>query len=176
MLDYAVTLEFDRASHEKLQALIDQVSAATGCDHMPRMGIPPHVTVSAFRSEREAELISAMDDLAATMHRSELTLANIGVFNPLVIYVGPVVNEFLMSTCREVNARMLPLGEVGNRGRYLPWQWVPHVGIAVKMDPQALRVGFDILQREFTACTATVERIVLARAEPYEPLKSWELL
>ena len=30
----------------------------------------------------------------------------------------------------------------------------------------------DILQREVTACTVTVERIVLARAAPYEPLGS----
>ena len=65
--------------------------------------------------------------------------------------------------------------EVGNRGRYLPYQWVPHAGIAVKLTPDALRKAFAILQEKFTPFGATAERIVLARAEPYEELKSWVL-
>ena len=101
--------------------------------------------------------------------------ANIGVFNPYVIYLGPVMNEFLQNTCRTVNESLLKHAEVGNKGNYLPNQWVPHAGIAVKLTPEALKEAFAIVQERFSAFGATAERIVLARAEPYEELKSWTL-
>ena len=172
---YAVTLEFDKESHNKIQEMIDEVSLATGCDYMKRSKIPPHVTVSGLVSDNEAALLSEMEAIAAAMTKGFIQFANIGVFNPLVIYIGPVMNEFLQNTCRTVNERLLQYAEVGNKGRYLPNQWVPHAGIAVKMNPEALKVAFAIVQEKFTAFSATAERIVLARAEPYEELKSWEL-
>ena len=57
----------------------------------------------------------------------------------------------------------------------MPNRWVPHVGIALKLTPDALDVAFDIVREMFTPFEATVERIVLAKAEPYEEMKSWEL-
>ena len=101
--------------------------------------------------------------------------ANIGVFNPYVIYLGPVMNEFLQNTCRTVNESLLKHAEVGNKGNYLPNQWVPHAGIAVKLTPEALKEAFAIVQAKFNAFGATAERIVLAKAEPYEELCAWEL-
>lgn len=174
-LDYAVTLEFDRTTEEKLQQLIDEVSEATGCDYMKKSKIPPHVTVSALVSDNEQVLLSEMEKIAGTLKSSKIQFANIGIFNPLVIYIGPVMNEFLMNTCTTVNEKLLKFAEVGNRGRYLPNQWVPHAGIAVKMNPEALKKAFAIIQEQFTAFEATVEKIVFARAEPYMELKSWKL-
>ena len=65
---------------------------------------------------------------------------------------------------------------MGNRGLYLPNQWVPHAAIAVKLSsPEALNQAFAIVQERFSAFGATAERIDLARCEPYEELRSWEL-
>ncbi len=175
MLDYAVTLEFDKESQNKIQLMIDEVAGATGCDYMKRSNIPPHVTVSALVSDNESALLSEMESIAASISKDSVWFVNIGVFNPFVIYLGPVMNEFLQNTCRTVNERLLKYAEVGNRGRYLPNQWIPHAAIAVKLTPDALKEAFAIVQEKFTAFGATAERIVLARAEPYEELKSWEL-
>lgn len=174
-LDYAVTLEFDKETEKKIQEMIDEVARVTGCDYMKQSKIPPHVTVSALVSENEAELLAEMERIAETMNKDSIWFANIGVFNPLVIYLGPVMNKFLQDTCCTVNERLLKYAEVGNRGRYLPNQWVPHAGIAVKLTPEALKEAFEIVQEKFSAFGATAEKIVLARAEPYEELKSWEL-
>jgi hypothetical protein len=133
------------------------------------------VTVSALVSDDEEALLLEMEKIAETMNKEFLWFANIGVFNPLVIYLGPVMNEFLQNTCRTVNERLLQYAEVGNRGRYLPNQWVPHAGIAVKLTPEALKEAFAIVQEKFSAFGATVEKVVLARAEPYEELRSWKL-
>ena len=116
-----------------------------------------------------------MENIAEQINKNPVFLANIGVFNAFVIYLGPVMNEFLQDTCRIVNDRLLKYAEVGNRGRYLPNQWVPHAAIAVKLTPDALKEAFAIVQEKFSAFEATAEKIVLARAEPYEELRSWRL-
>lgn len=175
MIDYAVTLEFDKDTENKIQELIDEVAEATGCDYMKQSKIPPHVTVSALISDKEDALLSEMENIAELLNKNFIWFANIGVFNPLVIYLGPVMNEFLYYACKTVNERLLKYADVGNRGRYLPNQWVPHAGIAVKLTPDALKQAFTIVQEKFTAFEATAEKIVLARAEPYEELRSWKL-
>lgn len=172
---YAVTLEFDKESQNKMQEMIDEIARVTGCDRMKREGVPPHVTVSCLEGDNDDALLSEMDEIAAAMRKSPLRFANIGVFNPLVIYLGPIVNEFLLNTCRTVNERLLQYAEVGNKGNYLPNHWVPHAGLAVKLTPEALKEAFSIVQERFRPFEATVERIVLVKAEPYEEMRVWEL-
>ena len=172
---YAVTLEFDKETEGKIQWMIDEVARVTGYDNMKRQNVPPHVTVSGLVGENEEALLSEMEEIAATMSKTPIRFVNIGVFNPLVIYLGPLVNEFLLETCKLVNERLLQYAEVGNKGNYLPNHWVPHAGIAVKLTPEALKEAFAIVQEKFTPFEAIAERIVLARAEPYEELKAWEL-
>ena len=175
MIDYAITLEFDKETENRIQALIDEVAKVTGCDYIKQAQIPPHVTVSALVSDNEKALLSEMKSIGETMKKDAVWFANIGVFNPLVIYLGPVMNEFLYNTCKTVNERLLKYADVGNRGNYLPYQWVPHAAIAVKLTPDALKAAFAIVQEKFTAFGATAEKIVLARSVPYEELCSWRL-
>ena len=175
MIDYAVTLEFDKETENKFQEMIDEVARVTGCNYMKQSKIPPHVTVSALVSDNEVALLAEMESIAETLNKGSVFFANIGVFNPLVIYLGPVMNEFLQDTCRTVNERLLQYASVGNRGREMPNQWGPHTAIAVKLTPVTLKEAFSIVQEKFSAFGATAERIVLARAEPYEELKSWKL-
>lgn len=175
MMDYAVTLEFDDKTKSIIQEMIDEVAKITGCNHMKQSKIPPHITVSALVSDKETELLSEMDGIAESINKEFVLLANIGVFNPFVIYLGPVMNEFLHDTCKISNERLLKYADVGNRGRYLLNHWVPHVAIAVKLTPKALKKAFAIVHEKFSPFEATVEKIVFARAEPYEELKSWKL-
>lgn len=172
---FAVTLEFDQQSENMMQEMIDEVARVTGCDRMKQENVPPHVTVCCLEGENEAVLLAEMEKIASSMSKSTVRFANIGVFNPLVIYLGPVMNEFLQSTCRTVNERLLQHAEVGNKGNYLPNRWVPHAGIALKLTPEALMKAFAIVQERFRPFDATVERIVLVQAEPYKELRAWEL-
>ena len=175
MLDYAITLEFDKDTENKIRAMMDEVAAATGCTFMLDAGVPPHVTVSMVVSDDEERLISDIGDIAGGMQKHKISFANIGVFNPYVIYLGPVMNEFLLDTCRTVNDRLLKYNEAGNLSRYLPYQWVPHAAVAVGLQPGTINEAFSIILSKFTAFDATAEKIILARAEPYEELRSWEL-
>ena len=175
LMYYAVTLEFDKESEARMQEMIDEVASVTGCGFMKRSHVPPHITVSALVGDNEEALLLEMEKIAPQISKTPIRFANIGVFNPLVIYLGPLVNEFLLETCKLVNERLLQYAEVGNKGNYLPNHWVPHAAIAVKLTPEALKEAFAIVQEKFTPFEAIAERIVLARAEPYEELKAWEL-
>lgn len=174
-MDYAVTLKFDKETEKTIQNLIDEVAEKTGCDYMKQINIPPHVTVCALVSDKEEELLTEMENIVKIINKDVIWFANIGVFNPLVIYLGPVLNQYLQNTCSLVNERLLKYADVGNRGQYLPNQWVPHAAIAVKLTPPALQEAFAIVQEKFTAFEATVEKIVLAKVNPYEELYSWKL-
>lgn len=174
-MHYAVTLEFDKESENKIQQMIDDVAEKTGCNHMKQYGIPPHITVSGIISETEEALLEEVEKISQSMSKDFVWFANIGIFNPLVIYLGPVMNEFLYNACKTVNERLLQYAEVGNKGQYLPDQWVPHTAVAVELTPEGLKEAFSIVQEKFSAFGAVAERITLAKCEPYEKLKSWML-
>ena len=95
MIDYAVTIEFDQETESKIHEMIDEVAKATGCDLMKVSKIPPHVTVAALVSDQESALIAEMESIAESMQKGAVWFANIGVFTPFVLYLGPVLNEFL---------------------------------------------------------------------------------
>ena len=174
-MNYAVVLKFDRETENKIQELVDEVAEITGCDYMKQIKIPPHITVSALVSDNEEALLLEMKSIAELVNKDFIWFANIGVFNPLVIYLGPVMNEFLQNTCRTVNERLLKYADAGNRGQYLPNQWVPHAAVAVKLTPNTLKEAFAVVQEKFSAFGAAVENIALARTEPYKELCSWKL-
>lgn len=90
---------------------------------MKQSKIPPHVTVSALISDNEEALLLEMENIA----------------------------EFLYYAYKTVNERLLKYADFGNRGRYLPNQWAPHAGIAVKLTPDTLKQAFAIVQEKFTA-------------------------
>ena len=85
MIDYAVTLEFDRETRDKIQEMIDEVAKVTGCDYMKQSKIPPHVTVSALISDHEEALLIEMESIAKSMNKEFIWFANIGVFKPYLI-------------------------------------------------------------------------------------------
>ncbi len=175
MNDYAVILYFDEESHKKMQHIMDRIAEETGCDYMNREKIPPHITISALISDNEAALLSEMEHVADELRSDNVAFASIGVFNPLVIFLAPVVTDYLINACRIANEHLLPYAEVGNRGRYLPGSWVPHAGLAVKLTPEALDRAFDIVREEFSPFVAKIEKVGLFRCEPYNELKVWTL-
>ncbi len=174
-MDYAVILYFDEESQTMMQHMIDRIADETGCDYMNQEKIPPHITISALISDNETALLSEMEHVAKELRSDNVVFASIGVFNPYVIFLAPVVTDYLLNACKLTNEHLLPYAEVGNRGRYLPNSWVPHAGLAVKLTPEALDSAFDIVREEFRPFAAKVKKVGLFRCEPYEELKVWTL-
>ena len=108
MSDYAVVLYFDGETQRRIQTLVDKVALETGVGYMKTAQVPPHVTVAMVRGADEEAITRACEvcavELAAAARAdggASVCFASIGVFNPSVLFLAPVMNEFL----RAANAR-----------------------------------------------------------------------
>jgi len=175
MKSYAIALYFDSAAEKTAQRLIDSAAAASGNTYMQAVNIPPHVTLCAVDSEDESALLTALDGICADMTRGTVSFASIGIFNPKVLFLSPVMNEYLLTANRTINQTLLPLGTAGDEGHYLPFCWVPHAALAVQLTAEELMQAFAAVQREFSPFAATADRLVLASFNPYTEIMSWKL-
>ena len=113
MIDYAVTLEFDKETENIIQELIDEVAKVTGCDYMKQSKIPPHVTVSALVSDNEAALLAEMESIAEDVRKiahvtSMVSISktkqckekSIAIYSQLAIREGePITKRIIATQC-----------------------------------------------------------------------------
>lgn len=174
-MDYAVVFYFDYATENKIQKLINRVANHCGNEYMIKTKIPPHVTVSAVKSDDENLLIYEVEKQIGSIESGDICFASIGIFNPNVIFLAPVLNEYLINSCNLLNEKLLVVSEVSDNGNYLQYQWVPHTAIATKLSKDELKKAFEIVQSEFNVFVGKTNRIALARCNPYKELKIWSL-
>lgn len=58
---------------------------------------------------------------------------------------------------------------------YLPMQWMPHTTIAKKQSVEELFLAFKALQNNFRMFNGTVTKIGLAKTNPYQEIRIWNL-
>ncbi len=174
-MDYAVVLYFDDVTESKIQSLINNAASFCGNRYMLDVKIPPHVTICAVKSDEEDLLVKEAGELADRLKGGGVCWASIGVFNPNVLFLSPVLNRYLLSACELANEKMLSVAEAGDNGHYLPYKWVPHTAIATKLSGEELISAFGALQKEFAPIVGKVNRVAIARCNPYKELKIWNL-
>lgn len=172
---YLISLYFDRQTEEVLQKYITRTAEKTGNFYMLKHQIPPHLTIAVCRSNREDELISALDECAGTWHRGELEWAAVGSFKPHVLFLMPVLNWYLHGLCVSANRIIDNLGEREDASRYQPFRWIPHTTIARTLTERQMLTGFHVLQANFSPFSGLGVRIGLARSSPYQGIRIWEL-
>ena len=175
-MDYAIALYMNDEKTALVHGLIETLAPECGSDYC--LGIVPHVTVSAIVSDDEEAVKEAAGKLSKKLTRGEIKLASIGVFNPLVLFLAPVVDAYLTESCQIANDTMLKVSEIGNKGRYIPNFWVPHMAVAMKMDQEGLYRGFKKLSEIFVPFCAEIDKMALIKWEennPYQELAVYNL-
>ena len=175
MSDYAIALQFDTQTQHTLQAMIDKIADATGVGYMQSAHVPPHLTLSMVLGKNEQEILHQVEKAAVMLPSEKLYFAFIGAFTPFSIFTAPVMNEFLLNANSALNEAIQKVATAGNRGLYLPNNWVPHIALAVKLTNNTLKKAFAVVQELFKPFTAKAERLIFAKCEPYTELKTWEL-
>ena len=174
---YLVSLFFDEETERILQKLIRRTAEKTGNFYMLEHEIPPHLTIAACKTKRERELKEALDGSAGVWHAGSIDWAAIGSFKPRVLFLLPVLSRYLHELCVSANAAADRAGR--NEGeeisRYRSYGWIPHTTIARTLSEKQMLLGFHILQADFTPFTGKGTRIGLARSNPYQDIKVWEL-
>ncbi len=175
-MDYAIVLYMNDEKTAMVNGMIRELVPESGSDFC--LGIVPHVTISAIVSDDEEAVREAAGKLSKKLSRGVIKIVSIGVFNPLVLFLAPVVDSYLTESCRIANDTMLKVSEIGNKGRYMPDSWVPHMAVAMKMEKEGFYKGFQKLSEIFTPFSAGVDKMALIKWEendPYQELAVYDL-
>lgn len=172
---YLVSLYFDEKTNKKIQQYINQVAEKTGNRFMIDGNVPPHITVSAFETQDEKSAVEALSKIAEQMKKGSLTWASVGQFFPYVIYIAPVLNEYLHGLSKLVYDGLSVLDGIAVSPYYQPFQWLPHATIAKKLSKEEMQAAFEVLQNGFGVFEGEVVKIGLAKPNPHRDIASWEL-
>ena len=54
-------------------------------------------------------------------------------------------------------------------------QWMPHTTIAKKLSVEQMQMAFKTVQNNFRMLEGTVTKIGLAKTNPYQEIRNWDL-
>lgn len=172
---YLVSIYFDEKTNRTIQNYINQVAKKTGNTFMIEGKVPPHITISAFETKREEVVIEKLELAVKKMNQGSVQWVSIGAFLPYVLYLSPVLNEYLYGLSEKVFKSMDGTDETKISLYYRPFQWVPHTTIGKKLTKEEMLTGFEVLQKSFAMFQGKVTKIGLAKTNPYQEIKDWEL-
>lgn len=172
---YLISIYFDERTNRRFQQYIDKVAEKTGNTFMLDGEVPPHITISAFEIQDEAVVIEALNSLVHKLQKGQLTWASVGQFFPYVMYMTPVLNEYLHEMSEMIYLALSDLVGVQVSAHYMPYHWMPHTTIAKKLSEEQMRIAFEVLQNSFSVFEGEVVRIGLAKPNPHRDIATWEL-
>ncbi|MCI8939795.1 MAG: 2'-5' RNA ligase family protein [Dorea sp.] len=172
---YLVSLYFDSQTEKTLRKHMEKVAVKTGNAYMAEHRIPPHLTIAACENCPEEELISALEECSAAWRAGAVDWVAIGCFKPHVLFLEPVLNQYLHDLCVSVNTALDRFEGAKRKSRYQPFGWMPHAAVARRLTEKQMLTGFHVLQTNFSPFSGKGVKIGLARSSPYQNLKTWDL-
>ena len=172
---YLISVYFDEKTNRRIQRYIDLVAEKTGNLFMTEGKIPPHMTISAFETQREEVALEALGRVSKRLGKGTLTWASTGQFFPYVIFLQPVLNAYLHNIAEVVSEELEGVDDIKISPFYQPFQWIPHVTIGKTLSKEEMQVAFEVLQNHFGVFEGTVVRIGLAKTNPHLDIKTFTL-
>lgn len=172
---YLVSVYFDEKTDARIRQYINTVAKRTHNTYMLDLNVPPHITVSALETKQESMVIDRLNACIKDISRGTIQWASVGAFFPHVLYVSPLLNEYLHELSVSVYEALEGVDDTIIRKCYQPFNWLPHTTIGKKLSQEEMRVAFATLQESFGMFSGEVVRIGLAKTNPYEDIVTWEL-
>lgn len=172
---YLISIYFDEDTEKKLKSLMQRVSQATGNTFMLDNHVPPHITVAAVETKQEDILISCMEELIKKLTCGDIKWVSVGSFSSKVIFVQPVLNEYLHDLSECLSQELGQMEETLLSPYYQPFSWLPHCTIAKQLTKEELQQAFAVLQNDFVPMDTKVTRIGIAKTNPHRDIKVWDL-
>ena len=172
---YLVSIYFDEKTNRRVQHYIDKVAEKTGNTFMLDGKVPPHITISAFETQDEAAAIESLERALARLRQGTLEWVSVGEFFPYVIFLIPVLNEYLHEMSVIVNDELSNTNGIKISPYYRPFQWLPHTTIAKKLSKEEMQIAFEVLQNSFGMFEGEGVKIGLAKPNPHRDIATWEL-
>lgn len=172
---YLVSLYFDDKSSNKIQRFIDKVALKSSNNYMIDGHVPPHITIASFQTNDENKVIELLNNNIKNIKEGRITWGSIGVFKSSVLFLAPVLNEYLHNLSININETISEIQDITISKYYLPFQWMPHTTIAKKLTREELVLSFQELEKNFTIFSGKVTKIALSKTNPYKDIIVWNL-
>ena len=172
---YLVSIYFDDKASKTIQGLINKAAYKSGNNFMIDGNVPPHITIASFQTQEERKVIELLNEKIKVIESGMIAFASIGVFKSSVIYLAPVLNDYLHNLSVIINEAVSSLENISISRYYRPFQWIPHATIGKKLTSEQLLSAFQECVKEFSIFNGTVKRIALSKTNPYEDIAVWEL-
>jgi len=164
-LKYALLLYFDKKTQNKINSLVKRLakSGDNACNF--DTAFPPHITLLIFEKENARGLKKAFENFVEAITKDEVKFASLGVFNPKVLFLSPLPNEYL-SRAQSIAHATFSLATTQFDEHYIPNQWMPHASLGVDMQPQDLLTAFQTAQKHFKPFSGKIVRAALTKCCP----------
>lgn len=172
---YLISIYFDEETNKRIKSYICQVAKSSGNSYMLDGQVPPHITISAFEAANEKEILNILEKTVSSVEPGILQWVSVGQFFPYVLFLSPVLNEYLHNLCIDVYNAVKTVDNIRISRFYRPFQWMPHTTIGKKMSQEEMQAGFAVMQKNFSMFSGQVVRIGLAKTNPYQDIADWVL-
>ena len=172
---YLISIYFDEKTDAKIQNLTKQVAKYTNNETLLERKVPPHMTISSFHSYREETAVEIFRKLLPQLSKGELQFVSIGSFLPQVMFVAPVLNEYLHQISTSIYKEVIQYEDVVVGERTKPFGWMPHVTLGKELTKEQMQIAFTVLQTQFAPFKGAAVKIGLAKTNPYTDIETYVL-
>lgn len=170
---YAVVLYFDAVTDRKLKKIIENIALISGNNYMIDVNIPPHITIGSFLSDEADLLLEMVEVFSKSISAFEVEFEEIRAFEPRVLFASPNKEEYLERLNVLIHETFCNNFLPADNEYYTPAKWVPHCALAVRLDKEQFQ---KVVTRQIELpANAKVEKIALARCNPYKEIAVWEI-
>ncbi|MFZ2258614.1 MAG: 2'-5' RNA ligase family protein [Clostridiaceae bacterium] len=163
-LVYAVELYLDRACEKEIIKLVELMPTAnlTGGFHFWKRA--PHITLGMFTEIDEEKAEEKLKKLVRQWKRAQANFTTVGAFPDGVLFISPVMNEFIYTVHVDVH-ESFHYPKTGYE-RYSYGNWLPHLTLVeYKGNNETLLEAFKVLMENFSTLTGGFDRVALVKLD-----------
>ena len=184
---YLISLYLDNDADENISRFIKKVASATGNTFMTDNNVPPHITIAAFEARNDkiaarvfekvyANILTRLDVLSnREKDCTDITYVSVGMFLPYVLYITPVLNEYLHTICASIYDVISHEEGILPNKYYEPFSYLPHTTIGKKLSEEEMKMAIDIMRNSFVPFLAKIKRIGLAKPNPHRDIVMYDI-
>jgi len=172
---YLISIYFDEKTNATIKHHMERVAECTGNTFMLDGNVPPHITICALESMHEEQLVMVLEQQKDKLQQGSLNWVSVGTFLPQVIYLQPVLNQYLQQMAEQIYQGVEALSNTKISPMYQPFNWLPHSTVGKTLSKEQLQKAFIALQNSFVPFQGEVVKIGLAKTNPYTEIRNWVL-
>ena len=173
---YLVSAYFDDKTSNRIQKYINQIAEKTGNDFMTQNQVPPHMTISSIEARNVELLVPHVAKLEESLRQGTISFVSVGMLFPYVIYMTPVLNEYLQWVSQQIYDIIPKDDEIIISKYYKPMQWLPHVTLGKKLSKEQMQTAFNVMQEGFVPFEGRITSIGLAKTNPHIDVMKYQLM